>query len=198
MHIPKVKIIATVFLALTLTGCMLQPQSIPTLTLSERTHYLSNMQSWEASGRFGIRTRNQGHSASMEWQQNKQNYNLYFFGPFASGSARIIGKPGQVVLTTSDGESYKAASPETLVLEHLGWSLPFTHLIYWIRGLPSPHSIPNVTKYDEHNQLRTLQQDDWKIDYQSYSIYSSITLPEKINLSKGDVKLKIIINHWQK
>lgn len=179
-----------------LTGCK-QPNFIPNISAQVRTKILSQMDNWQADGRAAIRSKDQGHNVAMEWQQIGQNYDLYFYGPLSSGSARIIGKPGHVKLTTSDGNTYEADAPENLVYEHLGWNLPFAGLEYWIKGLPSPNSDPTIKIVDQYNQLQLLEQDGWKIEYQSYRFYDNITLPERINLSKHDLKLKLIIQNWK-
>ena len=183
--------------AATLSGCAQLPQEIPKLSPQLRSKYLNQLQTWQATGKVGVSDQHQGHNVSLEWQQDQTKYNIHFWGPFASGSARIIGKPGQVTLTTSEGQKFTGTEPESLMFENLGWDLPFNGLTYWIKGMSSPYSAPTLKKFDQYNQLQTLQQDGWLIDYQSYTVYGKITLPEKINLTNGKLKIKLIIKEWQ-
>lgn len=182
-----------------LTGCAVQPQTIPpNIDPQLRTKILTQMQDWHAHGRAAIRDKDQGHNLSIKWQQHGQNYDLQFYGPLATGSVHIIGKPGHVSLSNSNGEHYEDSSVENIIFEHLGWDLPFNKLMYWIKGIPAPNSIPSSRQYDQYHQLRSLEQDGWKIDYLSYHIYEDITLPERINLSNHDLKLKLIISAWKR
>jgi len=192
----KINLLALSLCVVLLTGCK-QPDFAPNISAQVRTKILSQMGNWQAKGRAAIRSKEQGHNVSMDWQQTGQNYNLYFYGPLGAGWVRIIGKPGHVKLTTSEGKSYEADKPENLVYEHLGWNLPFANLVYWLRGLPTPDSIANIKTIDQYNQLQTLEQDGWKIEYVSYRFYDNITLPERINLSNRDLKLKLIIQNWK-
>ena len=180
-----------------LTGCAQQPQSTPTISLQSRQAYLNHMQHWQANCRVAIRDKDHGHNLTMQWHENQQQYNIQFFGPLGSGSIKIIGKPGALNLTTSDGNSYTATNADNLIYEHLGWDLPFASLTYWLKGLAALDTRPMLIKYDAYNQLQSLQQSGWLINYQNYMVYDAITLPEKITLTKGDIKLKIIVHQWR-
>lgn len=194
MHVSRYLLLAGCLLAL--TGCMQTPRPLPVLSPQVRSTYLNQMQAWQFTGRAAISNANQGYNLSMEWQQRQQKYQLDFWGPLAAGSAQIIGEPGKVSLTTSDGQSFTDTDPEKLIFEHLGWDLPLHGLVYWIKGQAAPNSAPTLKKFDRYNQLQTLEQDGWHIDYQSYVAYDEFSLPEKLTISQGNVKLRIKINEW--
>lgn len=183
---------------LAISGCTQPPREIPQLSRAARENYLNHMRQWELTARLGIRNKDQGQNLSVDWQQDNDHFKLYLYSPLAIDNATIKGKPGSVSLTMSDGNHYTAENPEKLVLDHLGWNLPFTGLEYWIKGMPAPHSTPTNVKYDSYNQLRSLQQDGWCIEFEEYSVHQNITLPEKITLINNNVKLKVIINRWKK
>lgn len=183
---------------LSLNGCVNSAQDTPKISITSRKQYLSQMQHWEICGRLGLRSKDDGHNMSIDWQQNKDYYRLHLFSPLATDTATIVGRPGKVILTTSDGQRHEATTPENLVYQQLGWNLPFSGLSYWMKGVHAPHSAPTAIKYDAYNQLIFLQQDGWNIEYDKYIVYQNITLPEKITLTNKDLKIKILINSWKK
>lgn len=197
MNQTKLLLTSITIAGLTLTGCVPQhPQEIPKLTPQVRTQRLNNIQEWHIAGKVGIRDGNQGHNVSMEWQQNHDKYRLRFYSPFSTESVVVSGKPGDVTLITADGKQYTSPNPEQLLFEHVGWNIPFAGLRYWIKGQAAPYSTPTKIKLDKYNQLQTLDQDGWHIDYQSYVVRDSITLPEKLTMTNQQFKLKIIVTHW--
>ncbi len=194
----KFKVLFITTCLLSLVGCQQQPKTIPTLSLATREQILNDMQNWQLSGKIGIRHEHSGHNISFEWRQRKSKYYLYLYSPLASESAKINGSPNGATLVTVDRQEYSAPSAERLIYEHLGWDMPVSKLVYWIRGMPAPTSGAKSSNYDQYNQLRSLQQDGWLIEYQSYLPISPVTLPEKITVTNNKISLKIIIRDWKK
>lgn len=193
-----VSYIIPTYLIISLAGCATTPQQIPKIHPQVRHESLSSMTQWDITGKVAVRTKDQGHNISMDWHQNKDSYRVRFHSPFTSESAILTGDANEVILKTSDGKIYKNANPEVLLQEHLGWTIPFSHLKYWIKGMASPDSKAQVQKVDQHHQLQTLQQDGWLIEYQKYVVKYNMTYPDKITLSNGDTNIKLIVNDWKK
>ncbi|MCP6330038.1 lipoprotein insertase outer membrane protein LolB, partial [Klebsiella pneumoniae] len=88
---------------------------------------------------------------------------------------------GQVELEVANQGRYQAESPEALLEEQLGWRLPVSHLLWWVRGLPAPASRSVVT-LDGNSHLSRLEQDGWQVQYLSYVEQNGYSLPERIKL----------------
>ncbi|MGZ0843299.1 lipoprotein insertase outer membrane protein LolB, partial [Klebsiella pneumoniae subsp. pneumoniae] len=76
---------------------------------------------------------------------------------------------------------YQAESPEALLEEQLGWRLPVSHLLWWVRGLPAPDSKSRLT-LDADSRLARLEQDGWQIEYTRYAEQNGYWLPERLKL----------------
>lgn len=194
----KFKFLVITTCLLSLVACVQQPRSIPTLPLAAREQILADMQSWKINGKLGLRFQHTGHNISFEWRQSKDKYYLYLYSPLASESAKINGSQAGATLVTVDRQEYSAPSAERLIFEHLGYDFPVTKLVYWIKGTAAPTSGSKYANYDQFNQLQSLQQDGWLIEYQSYHAISPVTLPEKMVISNGKITVKIIIRDWKK
>jgi len=193
----KLKLFLIPALLLAISGCVQQPKTIPVLSVSNREQIINHMQNWQANGKLGIRFEHTGHNISFEWRQRKNNYFLYLYSLLASESARIKGSPKGATLVTLDKQEYTAPTADRLVYEHMGWELPVSKLLYWIRGIPDPYSASRVANYDAYNQLSTLRQDGWLIEYQSYHIMEPVSLPEKMTISNSKITLKFIVRDWK-
>ena len=78
----------------------------------------------------------------------------------------------------------------------LGWQLPVSNLLWWIRGLPAPDSRSRVS-LDGNGRLATLQQDDWHVEYLGYAEENGLTLPSRIKLEGRDLQITLVIKDWQ-
>ena len=69
-------------------------------------------------------------------------------------------------------------------------------LRFWILGLPAP-GMAFDPAFDNRGRLADLQQADWRIRYQRYKAVDGVSLPGKIEALSGDVRLRIVVDHWQ-
>jgi outer membrane lipoprotein LolB len=73
----------------------------------------------------------------------------------------------------------------------LGWHLPLSHARYWVRGVPDP-SLHWQALMDEQG----FSQAGWKVEYDRYTRAGTLVLPEKIRLTRPDLRITLVVNHW--
>ena len=105
-----------------------------------KTHkqQLSELDAWQIDGKVGIRAPRDSGSGTLFWLQRQGYYDIRLSGPLGRGAARLTGREGAVSLEVAGQGRYQAESPEALLEEQLGWRLPVSHLLWWVRGLPAP------------------------------------------------------------
>ena len=152
---------------------------------------------WQASGAMSIRQANRSTAFSFEWQQeSQQRYTLRLFAPLGLGSLRIVSSEDHVSLWQSGSQRIMAKTPELLMQQELGYTVPLTSLYYWARGLPDPH-FPVVKSGDAQPHLIQLQQQAWKIKFLDFKIISGFDLPTQIILENKTMHVKIVITRWR-
>ena len=117
-------------------------------------------------------------------------------GPLGRGAARLTGREGAVTLEVAGQGRYQAESPEALLEQQLGWRLPVSHLLWWVRGLPAPDSKSRLT-LDGDSHLARLEQDGWNVEYSSYAQQDGYWLPERLKLHGQDLDVTLVIKSWQ-
>lgn len=170
-----------------LAGCSSQPLTPPQPEEQQANNQLWH---WQIQGRIALNDGNNSHSASLDWQQQGYHYQLQIFGPLGQGSARLDGQPFHVSLTTSDGETRMASSPEQLLQQGLGWNFPLSDLIYWVRGIPAP----GPATWLSSNQI---EQHGWLVEWRRHTQINGYQLPELLIASNGRIQLRLAINRWQ-
>jgi outer membrane lipoprotein LolB len=177
-----------VVLLMLLAGCS-QFQTREALTPADPAALLQ-LQNWSLDGRIGIRHQGQINSANLSWQQRSERYTIALSGPLGQGGLRIE-NDGQIVSLEQAGsdEIHRAATPEALMQQLLGWHLPLSHARFWVRGLPDPN-------LSWQGLSQGFIQAGWKVEYDRYTHTGTLVLPEKIRLTRPDLRITLVINRW--
>ncbi|WP_213875286.1 lipoprotein insertase outer membrane protein LolB [Pseudomonas sp. dw_358] len=157
---------------------------------------LTQLDGWEINGKVGIRAPKDSGSGTLYWLQRQDYYDIRLSGPLGRGAARLTGRPGKVSLEVAGQGKFDADSPESLLQDQLGWRLPVSNLVWWVRGLPAPESKSRLT-LDGNSHLATLVQDDWTVEYLSYTEQGGYALPERIKLHGPDLDVTLVVKDWQ-
>jgi len=190
--------LATVFLALFLSSCSTfqAPSALHHLTRHKRSAELSALNNWQAQGSLSIHYAQETNIASFDWQQTNNNYTINLSGPLSLAHFLISGNDHQVTLQKSNTEIFTAPTPEKLLQTQVGWNLPITNLIYWIKGMTAPQLLYKA-QFDVNNHLARLKQQGWTIFYRDFESVNGIDLPTKLYLQNNQLKIKIVIKSWQ-
>ena len=165
---------------------------------SWQTHkqQLTPLDAWQINGKIGIRSEKESGSAVLFWLQRQDYFDIRLSGPLGQSSTRLIGRQGAVSLEIANRGSFQATSAEELMQQQLGWSLPVENLLWWVRGLPAPHSKSKL-QLDSNSLLTRLEQDQWQVEYLSYRTENNLQLPERIKLSGAGLNITLVIKEWQ-
>jgi len=187
---------------LLLVGCATPVPSKPQL-INPREHWaehqlmLSQLTDWQVQGRIAIAHQGQGTNARFKWHQFSHWYQIQFLTPLGSQAAVLTGAPQQVIWETAQGDYQLAASAEQILSEVANLNMPVSSLRYWIKGLADPNLPLNHYQLNALGYLSGLTQQDWQIQYPNYRQYGALQLPQKITISRADLKLKLMLQHWQ-
>ena len=152
---------------------------------------------WVLDARIAAHNTDDGWSGKLHWQQGGDSYQLSFNAPFGQGGLQLDGGPQQVVMRTSDGQSFVAADAESLLYQQLGWRLPLNNLRYWVRGVPVPAGADApLLSFDESGRLSYLQQSSWQIEYPAYRQADGLMLPRKVYLENPELSVRLVIDRW--
>jgi outer membrane lipoprotein LolB len=183
-----------------LAACSGQPRHRLNTEFSERNweirrSTLTAVQSFELQGRLaesGIT----GGRGDLKWVQSGERFDVHVTGPLGIGALAINGDPRSVEIRTKDG-TFVTGSPESVMRQRLGWSLPIMQLPFWVLGLPAPmRNNPSTVILDDGGRAQTIKQAGWVIGYDEYQTVGALTLPRKLALANGERSFRIVIDKW--
>ena len=158
---------------------------------------LEKIHSWTLQGRIAVQVENQSGSASLQWQQDEEEYLIRIIGPFGKGTIELNGNKQGVSLRDANDQLQHARDAETLLKNYLGWYVPISGLHYWIRGLPSPEQSIETMVLDENSRISELSQAGWQVSYGAYMKVDAPYLPRKLEMRNQGLKVKLIVRKWQ-
>ena len=186
--------------ALTLAACSTLHGAAPTGEEDETTWHVRQTQlaalaDWDLSGRVGFVNGKDSGSGSLDWQQQAGISILDFHGPLGAGAVHIEGDASALHVKTSRGDDFITTDPETDLGERLHQPLPVLSLRYWILGIPDPGA-DFVKVSDAAGELKSLDQLGWHVEYQEYAGVSGYSLPVRLTLQRGEVRIKVAVSDW--
>ncbi|MEM7019431.1 MAG: lipoprotein insertase outer membrane protein LolB, partial [Pseudomonadota bacterium] len=182
-----------------LTACSTAPpvpEHLRQAYWQEHQTVLTALPDWTVNGSISAETREDDWSARVNWKHGPDKYKLRIYGPLGQNSAVLRGNANGVTLRDTDGRSYAASDPQTLMRDHFAIDLPVTSLRYWIRGLPAPDFPIITSSLNNQGRLAKLIQADWRLTYQSYRRYNNRLLPRRIRLENSEYQIEIVISKW--
>lgn len=182
-----------------LSGCATPPASSPEAAnaWTARQGQLARLTTWQADGRIGVVSGQEGWHAGFQWAQRDAGYRIVLLGPLGQGRVIVEGDGSEARIQMQDGQNWTAPDADALLEQSLGVRLPVNGLRYWARGLPEPGSTPTL-QTDAQGRLIRLEQNGWVIEYPTYAPTSmlNLDLPERIVARRQDLSVKLVIEQW--
>lgn len=184
---------------LLLSGCALSPstppQERPCGRWENQIPKTETLQRWTVAGKVNLRTPQQNDTASFDWQQqNPTHYRMMISGPFGIGRNTLEQQNDHAVLSNGNG-TFQASSPEGLMQQQLGWSLPISALYYWARAIPAPGQPYRITP-DTCGYPETLDQQGWHIEYSQWAFADGYWLPGRLKMHYGQLNATLLLKEW--
>ena len=177
-----------------LAGCAHLQVGEDGLSYTERQARLEAIDSWQMNGRILVNTGERAFQGRFQWHQAADAIELSIRNPLGAGVLQVEGPPDQLTVRAR-GETWELADPEPELSALLGWWLPVRSLRAWLLGFSDP-AFAAEEQLGPDRVLQTLEQRLWQLDYQSYQLEEGLLLPRRIDLSHGDLELRVIVDRW--
>jgi outer membrane lipoprotein LolB len=167
-----------------------RPVSAPK-SWEQRVSQLQRAGGWHLDGRAAVAIGTQGWQAALNWRQAGMFAEVHLSGPFGMGALTLKQGP--------NGLSLNGAPPSDAVMaqveERLGFEPPLDNLRFWLLGVPDPSAAFELVS-NTQDRAQQLTQDGWSIVYDRYMAVDGDVLPAHLVLSRADVRVRIVIDHW--
>ena len=155
----------------------------------------ATLNTWQLTGKLGVRSAQQAVSAQLHWQQNQQEYQLRLSGPLGTGSLTATGDNSNIEV--QQGSKTYRGSPRDLGRQLFGLPLPVDAINWWLRALPAPQiSAARNLIADSDGVPQSFEQDGWQLTFTRFKPVGDYMLPHRISGQSGDLSFKLVISKW--
>lgn len=152
------------------------------------------MKNWSLSGRLSLRDGKQSRMSLIKWQHNKA-LDIWVLSSLIGRTVAEISHTGGVTYIKEPGKSKMGLSDQELA-EAFGFVLPLQHLSYWVRGLVDDRELDEA-RMKKRYMINGFEQNGWAVSLARYAREGEVVLPSKVVISKGDLKIIIVVDKWQ-
>ena len=122
--------------------------------------------SFQRIGRFAVKTEQANRApeaiqGGFVWRDTVTQLTLDLTNPFGSVLARVTVNRNGAALERSNGETIQTTTPDSLVDQALGQSLPVQGLRAWLRVQQVPQPGMRVLERDAQGRIVSFEQDGW-------------------------------------
>ena len=167
-------------------------------TPAVRQAQLAKINTWRIHGAFSIKQEGQkAQIASYSWNQIKKNYRIRISSMLNLYHIEIFREYGTVTLWNNTTHVSTAKTPEALMQNALGWSLPVSEMSDWIKGAPAKKAGRYEAQYDPSGHLILLRQAGWVLHFSAYKTHTTdVDFPKMILMERPGFSVKIVIINW--
>jgi outer membrane lipoprotein LolB len=190
--------------ALWLAGCQTLPKPVaPTLAPEQligawpaRRAQLQARTQFTAQGRIGVVAGGDGFNGRLRWIQDGARSSVSLDGPLGVSGVRIINDVDGLSLTTPSGEALDSQAAHDELVRRMGFEPPLGSLRFWLQGVPDPAS-PSSETANAEGYLGSLVQSDWTVSFSAYMQTAAGALPQKLTVTRGTVRVRLILDSWR-
>jgi len=177
-------------LFLTLSGCAAFQGEVSDKPAGRSPDRLLN---WSLEGRIGVHAARDSWQAELAWMHDLNQDRLRLSGPLSQGLVSIILQRDLIYINEGDGIDHLAHDPEAALKARLGFSVPLKSLRCWILGIPNNEAPWQPLATGPEGGF---MQQGWRIIPSSAVTVEGYSLPGRLLVEGGGVRIKIIVDQW--
>lgn len=177
------------------SGCS---TTIPDNLIPVSVNKVQQASAWEMQGKLAVRTSQDRFSTNIYWLHSPQRDELTLTTVLGTTLLSLSSQDGLVTLNV-DGETYQDTNAQRLLTRVSGWSIPIDSLPLWLTGqLTAGDKLISSDSQQRPSKLVNSQQlPPWQVEFKSWQKQSGADVPRLLNLTRGDLRLKLQLNKWQ-
>ena len=146
------------------------------------------------NGRFAVKTEqpNQTPEAiqgGFVWRDTPAQLTLDLTNPFGSILARVTVQSSGATLERANGEVIQTMTPDSLVDQALGQSIPVQGLRAWLRTQQKPQSGMRVLERDAQGRIVSFEQEGWSARLSNFDALG----PRLVSLLRAEAGRKMSV-----
>ena len=149
---------------------------------------------FELYGRLSASDGKQAASGQLEWRHAHATDSFTLLTPLGQIVAQLDADALGARLHTADGQVLAAESAAILLPRVLGIDVPAARLSHWVQAAPDTSA--EVRQRDTRGRPTLVIDQGWRIEYLDYRSTDTDAPPTRLDISRGDAHIRLIIDSW--
>ncbi|MCZ4306910.1 outer membrane lipoprotein LolB [Zoogloeaceae bacterium G21618-S1] len=149
---------------------------------------------FHVTGRLAAQRGEEAVHGRFSWRHAAGQDHWQFFSPLGQMVAELESSGGVAVLQMADGGRHVAPLDE-LLARMLGADVPVAILPRWLQA--GVAHLDDVRERDLLGRPQRVVEQGWEVRYRTYAAEDFNALPRLVEVSRGDVSLKLLVEQWQ-
>ncbi|MCY4015480.1 MAG: lipoprotein insertase outer membrane protein LolB [Gammaproteobacteria bacterium] len=147
-------------------------------------------------GKIAVRGPGDAFSASFDWIQTGDAFDIELWGPLGQGRVHLRGDGARLTVTNARGTTTSGIGAEPLMASALGWSVPIAALPYWVRGRYDPRSVVSGEYRGADGTLAGFQQLGWVVEVSRWRESALGPVPARVVATQRERRIVIVCKEW--
>lgn len=149
---------------------------------------------FEMQGRISVSDGAQAAHLVFHWHRTAGEDLISFDTPLGQTLAQIRVTPDMAVLQEANGRRTLAATADELAARVVGAPVPVSRLADWLQAVAGPSA--TVQRRDDQGRIGLIAEHGWLVAYPEYSSAAPAAMPRRVEASRGDVSVRVVIDEW--
>ena len=147
-------------------------------------------------GKIAVRGPGDAFSASFDWMQRGEAFDIDLWGPLGQGRVHLRGDGTRLTVTDARGTTASGIGAQRLLTSTLGWSVPISALPYWVRGRYDPgNAVAGETRAAD-GTLAGFRQLGWAVEVSRWRESALGRVPARIVATQHERRIVIVCKEW--
>lgn len=147
-------------------------------------------------GKIAVRGPRDAFSASFDWIQTGEAFDIELWGPLGQGRIRLRGDGTRLTVTNARGTTTSGIGAEPLMVSTLGWSVPISALPYWVRGRYDPGNSVAEQRRTADGTLASFEQLGWTVEVSRWGESAVGPVPGRVVAVQRQRRIVIVCKEW--
>ena len=147
-------------------------------------------------GKIAVRGGHDAFSASFDWVQKGEAFDIELWGLLGQGRVRLEGDGSTLTITDARGETAGGISTDSFMESALGWSVPLSALPHWVRGRYDPAGAAAPAGRATDGSMTRFEQFGWTVEVSDWRPSALGPLPGKVVAVQQGRRVVVICKEW--
>lgn len=201
----RIKIFVAFFLTILLAACSgTHLKNTTSDTFEQQNNKKLQLKNYQTEGQIGYISKDKRFSSLFKLKVAGENFDILFFSTLVNRNLRIVKQQNLYSFYDQNGLINATTNPQPMLKNTIGFNLNLQELTLWLKGAAKENNLTQskistpLIKQDKLIKISYFldKLNNINLEYDDFILIKGYNLPQNINVTNQDDRLKIKITKW--